>query len=76
MGSFGKGEVLGLVSWPITVRKPPRESCSGSVGFSFASMPTSILAEPPTFWSVSSQIPEPVGAWRKTLKMRDCEIAS
>ena len=42
-------EVLGLVSSPITVRKPPTESCPGSVGFSFASTPTSTLAEPPTF---------------------------
>lgn len=48
-GRLRRGEVLGLVSSPITVRKPPRESCSGSVGGSFASIPTSMLAEPPTF---------------------------
>ena len=50
--SLGKGDgkwVLGLVSSPMTVRKPPRESCSGSVGFSFARTPTSMLAEPLTF---------------------------
>ena len=36
--------LLGFVSSPSMVRKPPSERASGSVACSFASTPTSILA--------------------------------
>ena len=42
-----KNSILGLVSSPSIVRKPPSDSSSGLVGLSFASTPTSTAAASP-----------------------------
>ncbi len=55
MGAEG---VLGLSSSPMTVRKPPSESSSGSTGCSLASTPTSTWSAPSEFWICSSQVGE------------------
>lgn len=56
------GALLGLLSSPRIVRKPPRDSSSGSVGFSFARTPISTLIEPSRFSIRSFHTPEFGGA--------------
>lgn len=55
-----KGELgclLVSVLSPIVVRKPPRESSSGSVARSLARTPISVLAESSDFWNFAVHVP-------------------
>ncbi len=54
---IGVGEVLGTVSLPMTVRKPPNESSSGWRGFSFVRTPISIFEGAANLVNVSFQVP-------------------
>lgn len=68
--------ILGLLSSPTIARKPPNESSSGWIGFSFASTPTSILAEAWLLWMRSSQASVSGDECQKALRTRDCEMVS
>lgn len=68
--------ILGLLSSPTTARKPPNESSSGWVDFSFASTPTSTLAEAWRLWIRSSQTSVSGDERQKALRTRDCEMVS
>lgn len=74
----GKEKRVGF-NWvlsPMVVRKPPRESSSGSVAFSLARTPISVLAESPDFWNFAVHVPGGEGSCRKTDKTSDCDMAS
>ena len=63
--------ILGLRSSPKTARKPANESSSGSVGFSFASTPTSTLTEAWLLPIRSSQASASGGECQKAVRTRD-----
>ena len=67
---------LSLVLSPRTVRKPPKESSSGSVAFSLARTPISVLAEPADIRSCVSHVPGGEDLCLKVVRIRDCDIAS
>ena len=68
--------ILNLRSSPTIARNPANESSSGSVGFSFASTPTSTLVEAWLLVIRSSQTSACGGECQKALRTSDCEIAS
>ena len=68
--------ILSLRSSPIIARNPANERSSGSVGFSFASTPTSTLKEAWLLVIRSSQTSASGGECQKALRTSDCEIAS
>ncbi len=57
-----ENKLLGSMSSPIVMRKPPRENSSGLLGFSFARTPISTLADSGSFEICSFQTPESGGA--------------
>lgn len=67
---------LSLVLSPTVAKKPPRESCSGSMAFSLARTPTSVFAEIPRFWIFSVHAPGGGALCWKVVKVNDCEMAS
>ena len=73
---YRNNHILSLRSSPTTARKPANESSSGSVGFSFASTPTSTLTEAWPLSIRSSQASASGGECQKALRTRDCEMAS
>lgn len=68
--------VLSLVLSPTVVRKPPSESCSGSIAFSPARTPTSVFEETPGFWSLTVHAPGGGASCWKVVRTNDCDIAS
>lgn len=69
-------EILGLVSWPMTVRKPPNESSSGSRGFSFVRTPTSIFEGASNFVKFTFQVPDAEGCCWNVFSTSACDIES
>ena len=68
--------ILGLLSSPTTARKPANESSSGSLGFSFASTPTSTLIEAWLLSIRASQTSACGDECQKALRTSDCEMVS
>lgn len=68
--------LLGFASSPSIVKKPPNDSSSGCVGFSFASIPTSTFVDPCRMLIFSSQASECGLACQKAFTTSDCDIVS
>lgn len=63
--------LLGLVLSPMVVRKPPSDRSSGSVAFSMARTPISILAECPGLWNFTVHVPGGGDSCRKADRTSD-----